>query len=140
MRVAVILAAVAAIWTLVIGLLPDVIGELAIDEIWAKTSVVVWILGISLIAEALIEGLGIGLRTVERPADLARARAIAGPVILVIGVGAGATWGAAGLASGFAVGYTLTAVLVWRALRRVDVDRIPLAVRNQLIPIKGDAT
>jgi hypothetical protein len=127
-RVAVVMAAIAAVWTLIIGLLPDVLGELAIDEIWSDTSVVVWILGVSLIAEALIAGIGIGLRTVERPVELVRARAAAGPFIVVIGLTAGAAWGAPGLAIGLAVGYTLTAVLAWLALHRVREDQIPAAL------------
>ncbi len=129
MNLAFALGAVAAVWAIAVGILPDGIGELAIGDIWDDTSVVVWILGFSLVAEAMVAGIGIGLRAIEKPKDLVKARAIAGPLVLAVGLIAGSAWGAPGLALGFAVGYALTALLARDALARTTDASLPAAMK-----------
>lgn len=124
---------VAIVWSAVVLFLPDAIGLRLLGANWADTTSVRVALGVSLAAEACMIGAALILRAYGAQRQLAARRLLAAPVTIGFSLVLGHLYGAAGAASGFAIGYWTASLTAWIAAARMKpaAPRIiapPLAV------------
>lgn len=118
------LAASSVVWVAVVVLLPAQLGREVIGRSWNGGASTRLLLGVSLVAEAVLVGQVAALGALRRTDVLAKLRSVSAPVTVVASLVLGARFGAVGVASGFAIGYWTAAVLAWRGTRAaVTVDR-----------------
>jgi len=118
-RTALVLMALAALWTLVLLVLPDAFGIALLGETWPLTQGVLLPFGIFMAGEAAIFGAGIALRVLADAAAALRAALASATVLLLAGLSAAwfgdlATIGWALAASGVVGAIVWWAVVVCR--------------------------
>ncbi len=120
-----VLAVTALGWATLVVLLPDRVGTLVLGDLWQDTGTTRLLLGVSLVAEAVLVGPEIVLSSLRIPHRMTPVRLAGALVTLVGALGLAAVWGAEGLAAGFALGYWVAALLatvqVSRAVRGAAV-------------------
>jgi O-antigen/teichoic acid export membrane protein len=131
-RVSLALAGVSCLWAAVVVVLPDPVGRALIGASWDHTLTTRLLLGISLVAEAVLVGQVAALSALRDTRRLARIRSVSAPVTVAVSLGLAAAFGSAGAAAGFAIGYWTAAVMAWALLLlRPPVGR-RLVMRLQL--------
>lgn len=114
---------VAITWSCALLFLPDAIGRRVLGANWTDTTSVRIALGVSIAAEACMIGAALILRAHGAQRKLASCRLLAAPVTVGLSLAFGHVWGAAGAATGFAVGYWTAAAAGWIAASRVRPAR-----------------
>jgi peptidoglycan biosynthesis protein MviN/MurJ (putative lipid II flippase) len=74
------------------------------------------LLGVSLVAEAVLVGQVAALSALRDTRRLARIRMVSAPLTVGLSLCLAALFGAPGTAAGFAIGYWVAAVLAWAVL------------------------
>jgi O-antigen/teichoic acid export membrane protein len=117
-RLSIGLAAVAALWGLVVMTLPASIGNWLIGDLWEPTQTTRALFAVAVVADALITGPLLALRALWAPNRLVRVRLVSGPTTLVLGLVLLPVLGANGAALASIVGSTITLVLAVLEVRR----------------------
>jgi O-antigen/teichoic acid export membrane protein len=115
-RVSLVLAGISCLWAALVVVLPDPIGRAVVGESWDHTMAVRLLLGVSLVAEAVLVGQVAALSALRDTRRLARIRMVSAPLTVALSLGLAAAFGATGTAAGFAIGYWVAAVLAWAVL------------------------
>jgi len=129
------MALISICWGGLLMLLPASVGREIIGPVWDTTGTVRLLLGISLVAEGITVGPTTALAALRLPERMARVRYFTAPLTLVLGLVFAARWGAEGVALGFAIGYSATAVLGWVKMPR---STTPLSALRESPPATGD--
>ncbi|HUR50676.1 MAG TPA: hypothetical protein VMZ11_00990 [Mycobacteriales bacterium] len=123
-RVSRMLAGVSCLWTAVVVLLPERLGRAVVGDSWSGTAGTRFLLGVSLVAEAVLVGQVAALAALRDTRRLARIRTVSAPLTVLVALVLAALVGAPGAAAGFAAGYWVAAVLAWTLLlRRPPIGR-----------------
>jgi O-antigen/teichoic acid export membrane protein len=115
-RVSLTLAGVSCLWAALVVALPEPVGRAIVGPSWDDTLVTRLLLGVSIVAEAVLVGQVAALSALRDTRRLARIRSVSAPVTVAVSLGLAAMFGAAGAAAGFAIGYWTAAVLAWALL------------------------
>ena len=119
-------AAAAAAWGLVLlFVLPDSLGRLLLDEVWAPASHLILPVSLSVTAAGVVAGATAGLRALGAAKRSLRAQMIASAGYLGFGLAGAALGGAVGMSWGSATAMWLGAVLWWLQLRAALRDHVP---------------
>jgi O-antigen/teichoic acid export membrane protein len=131
-RVSLALAGISCLWAALVVALPDPAGRAIVGHSWDHSLTTRLLLGVSLVAEAVLVGQVAALSALRDTRRLARIRSVSAPVTVVVSLGLAAAFGATGAAGGFAIGYWTAAALAWGLLLlRPPVGR-RLVMRIQL--------
>jgi O-antigen/teichoic acid export membrane protein len=123
-RVSGMLAGVSCIWACAVVLLPDSLGRAVVGVSWDDSLPTRVLLGVSLVAEAVLVGQVAALSALRDTRRLARIRTVSAPITVATSLVLAALFGAAGAAGGFAFGYwTAAAIAFTLLLRRPPVGR-----------------
>lgn len=123
-RVSGMLAGVSCIWACVVVLLPDSVGRAVVGVSWDDSLTTRVLLGLSLVAEAVLVGQVAALSALRDTRRLARIRTLSAPITIGGSLVLAALFGAPGAAGGFAIGYWAAAALAFTLLlRRPPVGR-----------------
>lgn len=112
-RATIVFSIVAVTWGAIVVALPDPIGLWLLGDSWNGTFVPRVLLGVSLVAEALMTCAVAALGTFGLAKRILRVQLVMAPLTLTLVLGLAAVWGAIGAAAGFAVCYWVSAVLAW---------------------------
>jgi len=104
---------VAAIWVLVLLLLPRPLGVALLGDSWDGARQVMLATGVVSISVALAMGASLGLKALSRPDLLLRVTLVQAPLIVGLGAYGAVTSGTAGAAVGFALAQAVGAALSW---------------------------
>ncbi len=86
---------------------------------------VLWMLGVVVLASAVVTGLGGALRALERPDQVFRAYGLSSIVVLTFGLWSTITWGAMGAAAGLALSSATKAAAMWTYYRQSGGSHAP---------------
>jgi peptidoglycan biosynthesis protein MviN/MurJ (putative lipid II flippase) len=115
-RVSLALAGISCLWAALVVLLPDSVGRAVVGPSWDHTMTTRLLLGVSLVAEAVLVGQVAALSALRDTRRLARIRMVSAPLTVVVSLVLAALFGAIGAAAGFAIGYWAAAVMAWALL------------------------
>lgn len=121
-RVSCALAAIAATWGAIVLLLPASVGHLLMGTTWDYTFLPRVFLAASLIAEAVYVGAHAALGALQLPRRMVQVQLLTSPSTLLLTVLLGMWFGATGAAAGLMIGYSASALLMWR---KVPSERRP---------------
>lgn len=117
-RAAVVLGAVAVIWGVAVVALPDAAGSWLLGDSWDGTFLPRVLLGISVVAEAVMACAVAALGTFRMADRIVRIQLVMAPLTLLMVLGLAALFGANGAAAGFAVCYWVSALVAWMQVPR----------------------
>jgi peptidoglycan biosynthesis protein MviN/MurJ (putative lipid II flippase) len=115
-RVSLMLAGLSCVWTALVVVMPAPVGRAVVGESWDHTLTTRLLLGISLVAEAVLVGQVAALSALRDTRRLARIRMVSAPLTVAVSLGLAALFGATGTAAGFAIGYWAAAAIAWASL------------------------
>jgi O-antigen/teichoic acid export membrane protein len=124
-RLSIGLAGVAALWGVMVMLLPASIGSWLIGDLWGPTQTTRALFAVAVVGDALITGPLLALRALRAPGRLVRVRLVSGPTTLVLGLVLLPVLGADGVALASIAGSATTLVLAVIEVRRT-VGQSPL--------------
>ncbi|MBW3601347.1 MAG: hypothetical protein KY434_01450 [Actinobacteria bacterium] len=122
-RVSGLLAATAALWTVVLVAFGESLGPVLLGDIWDTARGVILPVGVHQVASGASLGPFLGLRVREAATDTVRLRLVVTVVLIVAGFAGAVAAGARGAAVGMAGGQVLTTAWVWRAWRHHTAPR-----------------
>jgi hypothetical protein len=127
---ALILAAAAISWGVLIRVIPEPLGASLLGSSWEAGHQVVFPLAVASAGAAVIMGALIGLRSLASVTRSLRARLLTGALILPAGIGGAALDGALGAAVGVAVGTWLAAGVWWLEFLTAMRTELPTSDRR----------
>jgi O-antigen/teichoic acid export membrane protein len=126
------LAAFAVAWGALVVFLPDRVGTLVLGTLWDDTATTRLLLAVSLVAEAMLVGPEIVLSSLRLPGRMTSVRLMGALVTLGSSLALATRFGADGLAAGFVIGYSVSAMLATAQVARVGGE-----VRTVVLPPGG---
>ncbi|MDN5851402.1 MAG: oligosaccharide flippase family protein [Actinomycetia bacterium] len=108
-----VISAISVGWGVLVVALPDPVGLWLLGDLWNGTFVPRILLGVSLVAEAVMTCAVGALGTFGLAKRIVRVQLIMAPLTLVGVLALAAAYGATGAAAGFALCYSASAVLAW---------------------------
>ena len=115
-RVSLTLAGISCLWSALVVVLPASLGRAVVGDSWDGTLTTRLLLGVSLVAEAVLVGQVAALSALRDTRRLARIRMVSAPLTVVLSLALAARFGASGTAAGFAIGYWAAAAMAWTLL------------------------
>jgi O-antigen/teichoic acid export membrane protein len=127
-RLSIGLAAVAALWGVVVTvLLPASVGHWLIGDLWEPTQTTRALFAVAVVGDALVTGPLLALRALRAPGRLVRVRLVSGPTTMVLGLVLLPVLGADGVALASIAGSATTLVLAVIGVRRTVAHGVPEA-------------
>jgi O-antigen/teichoic acid export membrane protein len=112
-----VLAGVACLWGIVLGLLPSSIGTALLGELWRSSHQFILPMTALMIGTGIQVGALIGLRGLGAAKISLRAALLSSPFVFGVAALTSATWGPTGGAWGLVVGRFIAAAMTWQGLR-----------------------
>lgn len=126
-RVRDLLAGVALVWTGVLFLMPDGVGEALLGENWEGASDVIVPFGIFMATQGVLAAASIGLRVLVAPREALRVALVAAGLLVVPGLAAAFGGGPPAIAWALAAGGTIGSALWWLTYRGVFRAQVALS-------------
>jgi O-antigen/teichoic acid export membrane protein len=114
------LAGAAALWSMVVLVLPDGVGTAILGENWSAGRAAFAPLAVAFVLLGLSQGAGIGLRARAMARESFRVRLVVAPTGLIAKTAGAGLAGAGGASAGAAIEQVVAAGLLWRTWLRAD--------------------